>query len=129
MTDDPRFIFSHTAEVVETLTRYRRAWFSLDGHGAIYLRLGTRAHFGKTLDAASIEVIERYRRGGVFSEALKQCEHVARELGCAVVFAECIHNPVVVDALMRRGYWVTGNAPEWNAFKFVSNGVLNVEQT
>jgi hypothetical protein len=96
-------------EIVTTLRRYRRAWFDLNGRGAIYLRSGWRNADGAqytTITIANVEVIERERRNGVFSDAVAVVERAARKALVHAVFIESVTNPIVSDALARRGYTI-----------------------
>jgi GNAT superfamily N-acetyltransferase len=109
-------------EVIDTLLQYRRAHFDLNGRGCVSLRFGLRFVEGRalmTLDVASIDVIEAYRRQGVFAQTVADCERIAREAARKCVYVECIHNPIVTEALGRRGYTVRGASPEWTAYKLL----------
>lgn len=113
--------------IIDTLTRHRRAWFDLDGRGAVYLRDGNRAingDFVSSLTLANVNVLESCRRCGVFSETVALLERTARELGREIVYVESITNPIVRDALERRGYRLCfavsiGEASTLDAYKVI----------
>ncbi|WP_423380509.1 hypothetical protein [Burkholderia sp. LMG 32019] len=75
-----------------------------------------------TLDIADVDVHEPYRKHGLFSALLIECEVAARLLDRGAVYVECISNQIVIDALSRRGYVLVQNtAPDVHMFKPVKH--------
>ncbi|WP_423396055.1 hypothetical protein [Burkholderia sp. LMG 21824] len=87
----------------------------------VYVRCAARFFDGEpfmTLDIANVEVHERYRQHGIFSVLVEECERAALMLGRQGVFVENVLNPIVFEALKRRGYLhVADRAPDVCMFK------------
>ncbi|MFP4891200.1 hypothetical protein [Paraburkholderia sp. EG304] len=93
--------------IVGPLSRSSRAWIDLDGCGSLYLRLTSRGIDGlprTVIDIANVEVLSAYRLRGLFARSVQVVEEAARYLGRDGVFVELVLNPIVRDALARRGY-------------------------
>ena len=81
----------------------------------VYLRLSRRALPGerggaRMIDLADVEVSPAERGKGVFSRFLRAAEVEAARLGFGV-YVESILNPVLRDALERRGYRIDAKDP------------------
>lgn len=113
-----------TSEITRALSRLDRAWFDLDGMGGAYIRHSMRCIDGipvYALDLANVEIIESYRRQGIFSELVASVTIAARRLHKGCVYVEAIHNPIVTNALVKRGFRLRSisDGAQWDAYKLL----------
>ncbi|MGP8442374.1 hypothetical protein ACT2E5_09595 [Burkholderia vietnamiensis] len=96
--------------ITEVLLSHReRRWFNLGGRGELYLRRSRRILENEEcegLDIANVGVKKKYRRNGVFSNAVSVVEEAAARMALGYVHVEAIMNPVLIPALQKRGYTV-----------------------
>jgi hypothetical protein len=113
-----------SSDITRALSTLRRAWFDLHGMGSAYVRHSFRVIDGlpyQSLDLANIEVLEAYREQGVFSEVVASVIIAAHRLRKGCVYVEAIHNPIVSNALVKRGFRVRPicDGMQWDAYKLL----------
>ena len=112
-------------DICRALPVLGRAWFDIDGCGAVYLRRASiRVIDGiprTALDIANIEIHESSRRRGLFSQTVATVELAAVRMGVDCVFVENIFNPIVEQALWRRGYTLYNHYGDRCAYKAFFN--------
>lgn len=101
--------------IINALADRHRAHIDLDGMGRMYLRLTIR-RIGpdnrpvRALDLADIAVDDEHQGQGVFAAALRAVEEAAVVLGAKAVYIESVVNPIVAQAVERRGYTQTADS-------------------
>lgn len=98
----------YAKRIADQLAEVHRVFFDAM-IATLYVRRANRVVDGSlhaTLDIANVEVHESYRRMGLFSRMLIECEEAARMLELDGVYVENICNPILHDMLGKRGYRV-----------------------
>lgn len=95
--------------------------FITDGCLKAYVRITERhlplpAVFTKTIDVASLDVLEPWQGRGHSTKFLEAVENVARQHG-RVVFVECVLNERFAEFLEKRGYTKIVNSEPVSFYK------------
>lgn len=95
-------------------------WLTIDSYMALYVRKGF--HYNKdfdsvisTLDLANFETPEKYRSTGICTRFLNWLE--SRNVP---IYVECIHNPRLLQFLLKRGYKLADDSSVPSVFKNVN---------